>query len=72
MTLDWGAFRFMAWDGYHHHLAVNLVEGRNAAPVNANINGLESFSVQHDARGEQLVDPNGIRIEREDGSTEAN
>lgn len=51
MTLDWGAFRFMAWDGYHHHLAVNLVEGRNAAPVNANINGLESFSVQHDARG---------------------
>ncbi len=25
MTLDWGAFRFMAWDGYHHHLAVNLV-----------------------------------------------
>lgn len=72
MTLDWGAFRFMAWDGYHHHLAINLVEGRKAAPVTANINGLESFSVQPDARREELVDPNGIRIEREDGSTEAN
>jgi catechol 2,3-dioxygenase len=32
LTSDWGAFRFLSWAGYHHHLAINLVEGRNAAP----------------------------------------
>jgi catechol 2,3-dioxygenase len=70
MTLDWGAFRFMAWDGYHHHLAINLVEGRNAAPVTANINGLESFSVERETPREFLSDPNGIRIASEGESTE--
>ena len=70
LTLDWGAFRFLAWDGYHHNLAINLVEGRNAAPVTGNSSGLESFSVAHDAQATQLVDPNGIRIVREDKSTE--
>lgn len=70
MTLDWGAFRFMAWDGYHHHLAIHLVEGRKAAPVTASINGLESFSVQHDAHRELLLDPNGIRVESEQRSTQ--
>jgi catechol 2,3-dioxygenase len=62
LTLDWGAFRFMAWDGYHHHLALNLVEGRNAAAVTPNINGLESFSVEHDTFPHGLVDPNGIQV----------
>jgi catechol 2,3-dioxygenase len=66
MTLDWGAFRFMAWDGYHHHLAMNLVAGRNAAHVTTKINGLESFSVALDAQAEQLADPNGIRVEMEE------
>ncbi len=61
LTLDWGAFRFLAWDGYHHNLAINLVEGRNAAPVTANISGLESFSVERETP-RQLVDPNGIQV----------
>jgi catechol 2,3-dioxygenase len=63
LTLDWGAFRFMAWDGYHHNLAINLVEGRNAAPVTAHISGLESFSVTHDATRGHGADPDGIRID---------
>jgi len=62
LTLDWGAFRFLARDGYHHNLAINLVEGRNAAQVTANISGLESFSVAHETARRQLVDPNGIHI----------
>lgn len=70
MTLDWGAFRFMAWDGYHHHLAINLVEGRNAAPVTAKINGLESFSVEQEGIRERLADPDGIHIKGRDESAE--
>jgi catechol-2,3-dioxygenase len=48
LTLDWGAFRFLSWDGYHHHLAINLIEGRNAAPISPEISGLESFSIYRD------------------------
>jgi catechol 2,3-dioxygenase len=62
LTLDWGAFRFMAWDGYHHHVALNLVEGRNAAAVTPNINGLESFSVERETFSRGSVDPNGIQV----------
>jgi catechol 2,3-dioxygenase len=61
-TLDWGAFRFLAWEGYHHHLAINLVEGRNAAPVSPEITGLESFSVRRDLLEKDRVDPSGIRL----------
>lgn len=62
LTLDWGAFRFMAWDGYHHHLALNLVEGRNAAAVTPKINGLELFSVEYEPFSHGSADPNGIQV----------
>jgi catechol 2,3-dioxygenase len=61
ITLDWGAFRFLAWGSYHHNLAINLVEGRNAAPVSAKISGLESFSVERETPL-PLVDPDGIQV----------
>jgi catechol 2,3-dioxygenase len=61
-TLDWGAFRFLAWEGYHHHLAINLVEGRNAAPVSPEITGLESFSIRRDLLERERVDPSGLRL----------
>ena len=57
LTLDWGAFRFLAWDGYHHNLAINLVEGRNAAAVTEKISGLESFSIEHEEMRQDSVDP---------------
>jgi catechol 2,3-dioxygenase len=62
LTLDWGAFRFLAWDGYHHHLAINLVEGRKAAPVTPEISGLESFSVHRALYQRERRDPAGIRV----------
>jgi catechol 2,3-dioxygenase len=62
LTLDWGTFRFLSWDGYHHHLAINLAEGRNAAPITSDISGLESFSIHRDSFQEERRDPSGIRL----------
>jgi catechol 2,3-dioxygenase len=55
-----GVMRFMGWDGYHHHLGINLLEGRGAAPVEANVRGLDSFGVRRVDK--VLNDPDGIRI----------
>ncbi len=50
--------RFMSWDGYHHHLGINVLEGRGAAPVQEGVRGLKSFDVR---RVEwPRTDPNGI------------
>jgi catechol 2,3-dioxygenase len=62
LTLDWGSFRFFSWEGYHHHLALNLLEGRGAAPISPEISGLHSFSIREARVSENLVDPNGIKI----------
>jgi catechol 2,3-dioxygenase len=64
VTLDWGTFRFMSWDGYHHHVAINLVEGRKAAVVTPEISGLESFSLNRDSVPGMIVDPNGIALKQ--------
>jgi Predicted ring-cleavage extradiol dioxygenase len=52
--------RFMSWDGYHHHLGINLLEGDGAAPVEAGVRGLQSFEVRRldGAR----TDPDGIEV----------
>jgi catechol 2,3-dioxygenase len=52
--------RFMSWDGYHHHLGINVLEGRGAAPVEAGVRGLDGFQVRRIT--EPLTDPNGIRL----------
>jgi catechol 2,3-dioxygenase len=52
--------RFMSWDGYHHHLGINLLEGRGAAPVEAGVRGLQSFEVRRLDRAQ--TDPNGIQV----------
>ena len=52
----------MSWDRYHHHVAINLVEGRKAAPVTPEISGLESFSIERDTVQRKIVDPNGIAL----------
>jgi catechol 2,3-dioxygenase len=52
--------RFMSWDGYHHHLGINLLEGRGAAKVEPDVLGLQSFEVRRiDAA---RTDPNGIEV----------
>jgi catechol 2,3-dioxygenase len=52
--------RFLSWDGYHHHLGINLLEGRGAAPVESGVRGLSRFEIRRlDGR---RVDPNGIEL----------
>ncbi len=52
--------RFLSWDGYHHHLGINLLEGSGAGPVEPGVRGLQSFEVRRldGAR----TDPNGIEV----------
>jgi catechol 2,3-dioxygenase len=52
--------RFLSWDGYHHHLGINLLEGPGAARVDAGVAGLQSFEVGRlDAPAR---DPDGIEV----------
>jgi catechol 2,3-dioxygenase len=52
--------RFMSWDGYHHHLGINLLEGRGAAPVAPAVRGLQSFEIRRLDAARQ--DPDGIAV----------
>ena len=52
--------RFMSWDGYHHHLGINVLEGRGADAVEAGVRGLRQFQVRRIASA--MVDPNGITV----------
>ena len=52
--------RFMSWDGYHHHLGINVLEGRGAAPVESGVRGLRQFQVRR--IDGPVVDPNGITV----------
>jgi catechol 2,3-dioxygenase len=52
--------RFLSWNGYHHHLGINVLEGPGAAAVEPGVRGLRQFQVRRlDA---PLVDPNGITV----------
>jgi catechol-2,3-dioxygenase len=52
--------RFMSWDGYHHHLGINLLQGRGAAPVESGVRGLQGFEITR--LGAPRTDPNGIAL----------
>lgn len=63
ITTTWGPMRFLSWDGYHHHLGINLLEGQGALPVTPEIYGLEAMRFSHP--GTPLgrhQDPNGIAV----------
>ena len=52
--------RFMSWDGYHHHVGINLLQGRGAAPVEAGVSGVTGFEI---TRSETtMADPDGIEV----------
>jgi len=55
-----GIMRFMSWEGYHHHLGINLLEGRGASPVAPDVRGLRSFEMRR-LEADQ-TDPNGILL----------
>jgi len=52
--------RFMSWDGYHHHLGINLLEGRGAAPVQKDVRGVRAFEIRR--LRDEMTDPNGILL----------
>src|SRR2546429_6368776 len=54
--------RFMSWDGYHHHLGINLLQGHGAAPVEPEVRGLRGFEIRRLEAA--LTDPNGILLTR--------
>jgi catechol 2,3-dioxygenase len=62
LTANWGTFRFLSWDNYHHHVAINLLAGRSAAPITPEISGLSSFSIQRGSLPAPLLDPSGILL----------
>lgn len=52
--------KFLSWDGYHHHLGINVLAGRSAAPVDPDVRGLRQFEIRRIAAPK--VDPNGIGL----------
>jgi catechol 2,3-dioxygenase len=52
--------RFLSWEGYHHQLAINLLEGSGAAPVEPGVAGLRGFNVRRLDRA--TTDPDGIQV----------
>ena len=52
--------RFLSWEGYHHHLGINVLEGLHAAPVEAGVRGVRSFEAAPLAA--PLTDPNGVGL----------
>ena len=55
-----GIMRFMSWDGYHHHLGFNLLEGRGAQPIVPGVRGLRGFEIRR--LDEPATDPNGVLL----------
>ena len=55
-----GMMRFLSWDGYHHHLGINLLQGRGAAPVDPVVIGVDSFEVTRAERSGP--DPDGVQV----------
>lgn len=52
--------RFLSWEGYHHHLGINILEGRGAAPVVPDVRGLRGFEIRSLERS--LHDPSGVLL----------
>src|SRR5579864_3447937 len=52
--------RFMSWDGYHHHLGINLLEGPGAEAVRPEVRGIQAFAVRR-IDGPR-TDPDGIVV----------
>ncbi len=52
--------RFLSWDGYHHHLGINMLEGPGAAPVESDVAGLRCFEVR--SLDSARTDPDGVEL----------
>jgi catechol 2,3-dioxygenase len=55
-----GMMRFMSWDGYHHHVGINLLQGRGAKPVEQDVNGVSGFEITRATA--TTADPDSIEV----------
>lgn len=59
---DYPGVRFLAWDGYHHHVAVNTWSGAAIAPRQPDETGLLSITVAGVKERGRARDPNNVTI----------
>src|SRR5712691_6980030 len=58
-----GQADFLSWDGYHHHLGVNLWNGRNARPVEPGAFGIDFYEIRRAGlQPATLQDPDGVTV----------
>ncbi len=54
---------FLSWDGYHHHLGINVWAGRNASPEEPDMYGLDFFEIKRPGlAGVTMQDPDGVTV----------
>lgn len=54
---------FVSWDGYHHHLALNIWSGPNATRHEADVSGLDFFEIaRSNLQPGTFQDPNGVTV----------
>jgi catechol 2,3-dioxygenase len=54
---------FLSWDGYHHHLGINLWAGRNAQPEAPDMYGLDFFEIHRaELAPMTMQDLNGVNV----------
>jgi catechol 2,3-dioxygenase len=58
-----GQAYFLSWDGYHHHLGINVWAGRNAQPEEPDMYGLDFFEIHRpELAPTTLQDLNGVNV----------
>lgn len=58
-----GQANFLSWDGYHHHLGINIWAGRNARPVEPNMYGIDFFEIHRpELSPTTLQDADGVTV----------
>jgi catechol 2,3-dioxygenase len=55
--------RFLSWDGYHHHLGINVWAGLNARRVEPDAYGLDFFEISRPGLDPgTFEDPDGVKV----------
>src|SRR6266700_1082802 len=58
-----GQADFLSWDGYHHHLGINLWNGHNARPVEPGAFGIDFYEIRRAGlQPATLQDPDGVTV----------
>lgn len=54
---------FLSWEGYHHHLGINVWAGRNVRPAEEDAFGLDFFELHRDGLSAiDFQDPDGVTV----------